>query len=122
MPATIITHAYGVIESIALLIFCAGSKRLATPQASFLLHPVATHFSKNTEFEASDLQTRLASLANDATTISNIIAETMQTSADNTLALMNAATRLTANDALAGGMIHEIRRDLYSEGEIVIID
>jgi ATP-dependent protease ClpP protease subunit len=42
LPLTVTTHNFGSVDSIAVVIFAAGQRRLSVPQARFLLHGVAT--------------------------------------------------------------------------------
>jgi len=37
IPVEVITHNYGSVDSIAAILFCAGSKRLCVPHARFNL-------------------------------------------------------------------------------------
>ena len=48
LPANIITHNFGNVDSIGLVLYCAGAKRLSVPQARFLLHGVNAQFTGNT--------------------------------------------------------------------------
>ena len=49
LPAEIITHNTGCIDSVANVIFLAGSKRIACPNSTFLFHGVYWDFSEATE-------------------------------------------------------------------------
>ena len=44
LPVTITTHNFGSVDSIGVILFCSGSKRLSVPQARFLLHGVSAGF------------------------------------------------------------------------------
>jgi ATP-dependent protease ClpP protease subunit len=39
-PIELVTHAMGEVASMGVVLFLAGDKRLASPEATFLLHPV----------------------------------------------------------------------------------
>ncbi len=38
IPLEIVTHNFGSADSIGVVLFCAGSRRLSVPHARFLLH------------------------------------------------------------------------------------
>ena len=40
IPAEVITHNFGSADSIATVLFCAGSRRFCVPHARFLLHGI----------------------------------------------------------------------------------
>ena len=44
LPATITTHNFGSVDSIGIVLYCAGSRRLSVPQARFLFHGVNVQF------------------------------------------------------------------------------
>jgi ATP-dependent protease ClpP protease subunit len=41
-PIELVTHTTGEIASMGVVLFLAGDKRLASPEATFLLHPIAS--------------------------------------------------------------------------------
>ena len=49
LPATITTHNFGSVDSIGVVLYCGGSKRLSVPQARFLLHGVSINFEAGLE-------------------------------------------------------------------------
>lgn len=44
LPVEITTHNFGSVDSIGIVLYCSGSKRLSVPQARFLLHGVSAQF------------------------------------------------------------------------------
>jgi ATP-dependent Clp protease protease subunit len=58
----VITHNFGMVDSIGGVIFCAGSKRLSVPHARFLVHPVAMTFPEKATVGGQALLERLNSL------------------------------------------------------------
>jgi ATP-dependent protease ClpP protease subunit len=50
LPASIATHNFGSVDSIGIVIYCAGSRRLSAPQARFLFHGVNIQFKGGAEF------------------------------------------------------------------------
>ena len=46
LPVKIVTHNFGSIDSIGVVLFCGGDRRLSVPQARFLLHGVSAGFQE----------------------------------------------------------------------------
>ena len=44
LPVSVTTHNFGSVDSIGVVLFCGGSKRLSVPEARFLLHGVSAGF------------------------------------------------------------------------------
>ena len=55
IPAEVETHNFGSAVSIALVLFCAGKKRLSVPHATFLLHGVQANFPQGAGLEEKQL-------------------------------------------------------------------
>ena len=62
LPATITTHNFGSVDSIGVVLYCGGSKRLSVPQARFLLHGVSSNFEQKVSLEDKQLDERLKGL------------------------------------------------------------
>src|SRR5690348_2301756 len=62
IPAEVITHNFGSVDSIANVIYCAGSTRYSVPHARFLLHGVTANFSQGAGLEEKQLLERLKGL------------------------------------------------------------
>ena len=62
IPAEVETHNFGSAVSIALVLFCAGKKRLSVPHATFLLHGVQANFPQGAGLEEKQLEERLKGL------------------------------------------------------------
>src|SRR5258708_2867624 len=52
LPVQITTHNIGQTDSIANVIFAAGSKRYANDHASFMFHGVSMHYEKSDLIES----------------------------------------------------------------------
>lgn len=46
IPVPVTTYNYGNVDSVATVVYCAGRRRLATPQCRFLIHGVTWTFSQ----------------------------------------------------------------------------
>ena len=73
LPVTITTHNFGSVDSIGVVLFCGGSRRLSVPQARFLLHGVSAGF-QNERLEEKQLEERLKGLRIDIENIAKVIA------------------------------------------------
>lgn len=119
LPATITTHNFGSVDSIGVVIFCGGSRRLSVPQARFLLHGVSASFQKE-RLEEKQLEERLKSLRIDIENIAKVIAEnTGKTIQDVTNAMLERTT-LNPDEAKAWSLVHEIKSELFEAGSEVI--
>jgi len=119
LPITITTHNFGSVDSIGVVLFCGGSKRFSVPQARFLLHGVSARF-QNESLEEKQLEERLKGLKIDVENIAKIIAaNTAKTVEDVTQAILDR-TILNPDEAMAWGLVHEIKSELFEGGSEVI--
>lgn len=119
VPATFTTHNFGMVDSVAAVMYCAGTKRLSVPQARFLIHGV-THEISQEKLEEKQLEERLKSLKMDEENIAKVIAaNTGKTTAD-VINAMHDRTALNAEDAKEWGLVHEIKSELFEVGSKVI--
>ena len=120
LPATITTHNFGSVDSIGIVLYCSGSKRLSVPQARFLLHGVNAQFRGNQNLEEKQLDERLKGLRIDIENIAKVIAaNTGKDVADVTNAMLERTT-LNPEEAQSWGLVHEIRSQLFEAGSEVI--
>lgn len=119
IPATITTHNFGSVDSIGVVLYCGGSKRLSVPQARFLLHGVSAGF-QNERLEEKQLEERLKGLRIDLENIAKVIAaNTGKTVQDVTDAMLERTT-LNPDEAKAWGLVHEIKSELFEARSDVI--
>ena len=119
LPVTITTHNLGSVDSIGVILFCSGSKRLSVPQARFLLHGVSAGF-QNERLEEKQLEERLKGLKIDIENIAKVIAaNTGRTVQDVTDAILERTT-LNPEEAKAWGLVDEIKIELFEAGSEVI--
>ena len=119
IPAKITTHNFGVADSMGLVLYCGGSKRLSVPQARFLLHGVAANFTK-VSLEEPQLEERLKSLRSDTRNIAEVMAVNTNKNFEEIKDAMLERTTLTAEEAKSWGLVHEIKSKLFEEGSEVI--
>jgi len=120
IPATITTHNFGSIDSIGVVLYCGGSKRLSVPQARFLLHGVSANFPQNTMLEEKQLEERLKELRIDTENIAKVIAANTGKSVKEVIDAMIERTTLNPEEAQAWGLVHEIKSELFVAGSEVI--
>ena len=119
LPVAVTTHNFGSVDSIGVVLFCGGSKRLSVPQARFLLHGVSAGF-QNERLEEKQLEERLKGLRIDIENIAKVIAaNTGKTVQDVTDAMLERTT-LNPDEAKAWGLVHEIKSELFETGSEVI--
>jgi ATP-dependent protease ClpP protease subunit len=116
VPAEIITHNFGSVDSIACVLFCAGSKRYSVPHARFLLHGVAMSFPQGGSLEEKQLEERLKGLKLDIENIARIIAAATNKSKDEIVQAMLDRTTLNPDQAKEFGLVHEIKTSLFEAG------
>ena len=62
LPVEVTTHNFGSVDSIGVVLYCGGAKRLSVPQARFLLHGVSANFPQGASLEEKQLEERLKGL------------------------------------------------------------
>jgi len=123
LPATITTHNFGSVDSVAVLLYCGGSKRLSVPQARFLLHAVKANFRQNESLEEEQLVERLKGLRIDIENIAKVIAANTGKSVRDVTDAMLERTTLNPEEAQSWGLVHEIKSELFeAESEVISIE
>jgi ATP-dependent protease ClpP protease subunit len=120
LPASIITHNFGSVDSIGIVLYCAGSTRLSVPQARFLFHGVNVQFRGEQNLDEKLLEERLKGLRIDMENIAKVIsANTGKSAKDVTDAMIERIT-LNPEEAQSWGLVHEIKSKLFEEGSEVV--
>jgi len=119
IPVNITTHNFGRIDSIGVVVFCGGSRRLSVPQARFLLHGVSSGF-RNERLEEKQLEERLKGLQNNVENIAKVIAANTSKSVQDIRDAILERTILNPEEAKAWGLVHEIKPELFETGSEVI--
>jgi ATP-dependent protease ClpP protease subunit len=120
LPACITTHNFGSVDSIGIVIYCAGSKRLSVPQARFLFHGVSAQFRGEQNLDEKLLEERLKGLRIDMENIAKVIAANTGKSAKEVTDAMFERITLNPEEAQSWGLVHEINSKLFEEGSEVI--
>ena len=120
LPAEITTHNFGSADSIGVVLFCGGSKRLSVPQARFLLHGVSANFPQGASLEEKQLEERLSGVRIDIENIAKVIAANTAKSTEEVSKALVDRTTLNPEQAKAWGLVHEIKTELFPAGSEVI--
>jgi ATP-dependent Clp protease protease subunit len=120
VPLEIITQNFGSVDSIGVVLFCAGSRRLSVPHARFLLHGVMANFAGPTSLEEKQLEERLKALQIDMGAIARIISNVTKKDPQTILNDMRNRTTLLGEQAVEYGLVDEIKPELYETGAEVI--
>ena len=120
LPATITTHNFGSVDSIGVVLYCGGSRRLSVPQARFLLHGVSINFEQGTNLEEKQLEEKLKGLRIDIENIAKVIAANTGKSVKDVTNAMLERTTLNPEEAKSWGLVHEIESELFEAGSEVI--
>jgi ATP-dependent Clp protease protease subunit len=120
LPASITTHNFGSVDSIGIVIYCAGSRRLSVPQARFLFHGVSAQFRGEQNLDEKLLEERLNGLRIDMENIAKVIAANTGKSAQDITAAMIDRITLNPEEARSWGLVHEIKSELFEDGSEVI--
>ena len=113
IPAEVVTHNFGSVDSIAAVLFCAGSQRLCVPHARFLLHGIGFDVNEKTRFDEKILDERLKGLKVDRENMSRVIADNTGKSLAEVERDILEGTVLNSRQALAYGLVHKIRAELF---------
>jgi ATP-dependent Clp protease protease subunit len=114
LPVNFTTHNFGLVDSIAATLYCAGRKRFCVPQARFLIHGVASQLQGN--LEEKQLEEVLKGMRSDAENIAKVIAENTGKTVKEVTAAMLERTTLNPDEAKKWGLVHDIRPDLVPSG------
>lgn len=120
IPAEVITHNFGSVDSIGVVLYCAGMRRYSVPHARFLLHGVQANFPQQASLEEKQLEERLKGLQIDIRNIARVIAANTGKSEGEVTRAMLDRTTLDPEGARAWGLVHEIKSDLFAKGEELI--
>jgi len=109
LPAKIITHNIGQTDSVANVIFAAGTTRYATENSSFLFHGVSMNLEKQ-----SLIESQLAELHKNAKRLRENIAAAFAAYTGLSIAateelMISGGTILTAAEAKEKSIINDIR-------------
>lgn len=112
IPIEVYTYNFGSVDSIGVILFCSGSRRLSVPHARFLMHGVKMNFNGQMALDEKELEEKLKALKIDQFNISKVIADTVGKQADEVEGHMNSRTTLNPQQAQEYGLVHEIKSQI----------
>jgi ATP-dependent Clp protease, protease subunit len=112
-PIEVFTYNFGSVDSIGVVMFCAGKRRFSVPHARFLIHGVRFNIGGNNSFDEKQLEEYLKGLQIDQRNIAQVIADTTEKPRDKVENDMNNRTTLNPDEAKAYGLVHEIKSELF---------
>ena len=120
LPAKVVTHNFGSVDSIGVVLFCAGSERRSVPQARFLLHGVSVGIQQGQRFEEKQLEETLKSLRIDLTNIARVVAANTGKDEKAVYDAMVERTTLDPEQAKTWGLVHSVQVELLSGDEELV--
>jgi ATP-dependent Clp protease protease subunit len=115
IPAEVITHNFGSVDSVATVMYCAGSKRYSVPQGEFLFHGLSLNFPPM-PLDQGIIEEQIKMANNQSETISKILTTCSNKKVDEIKSLMTARTVVTAEEAQKWGLVNEIQAKVAPGG------
>lgn len=112
IPIEVDTYNFGSVDSIGVVIYCAGLKRYTVPHSRFLIHGVKMNINGQLSVDEKQLEEFLKSLQIDQMNIAKVIADTTAKNIEQIEKDMHNRTTLNPDEAIAYGLTHEIKSDL----------
>ncbi len=112
-PIEVYTYNFGSVDSIGVVMYCAGSKRFCVPHARFLIHGVKMNFQRQASFDEFQIHEHLKSVRIDQKNIARVIADNTGKGADVIEKDMHDRKTLNPNEAKDYGLVNEIKSDLF---------
>lgn len=109
LPAKIVFHNVGNVDSIGNAIFLAGDERYACPHSTFMFHGVGMDIKAGTRLEQKFTQEVLSSIVADQKRISSVIVERTTLNEEQALDLFKEARTKDAAYAASVGIVSDIR-------------
>ena len=105
IPMEVVTHNFGTVDSIGVIIFCAGAQRFSVPHARFFLHPVGFELNGPVRADEHWLLERTQGLRIDQMNIARIIGETTGRDPNAVLADIGERRTLHPEEAQEYGLV-----------------
>jgi len=121
IPIETYTYNFGSVDSIGVIIFCAGKRRFSVPHARFLIHGVQFN-TQAAAFDEKKLDEHLKSVKIDQENIARVISDTTGKPLHSVEDDMNNRTTLTPQQAKDYGLVHDIQSNLFPvDAQLVVI-
>ena len=121
-PIEVFTYNFGSVDSIGVVIYCAGKRRFSVPHARFLIHGVRMNVHGNASFDEYQIHEHLKSIQIDQQNIARVIADTTSKPTHAIESDMHDRKTLNPVEAKDYGLVHEITSVLFpAEAEFIAI-
>jgi ATP-dependent Clp protease, protease subunit len=120
LPVAITTHNFGSVDSIGIVLYCAGLQRLSVPQARFLFRGVNVQFRGEQSLDEKLLEERLKGVRIDVENIAKVIAANTGKRAQDVTGAMLEGITMNPEEAKSWGLVHKIKSELFEAGSEVI--
>ncbi len=120
LPAKIIMHNIGIIDSIATVVFLAADERYSNKNSSFLFHGVGIDITQPMRFEEKNLKEQLIIIERDQKNIADIISERTKLREDDIREMFFRAKTKHSQEAQETGIIKEIKEAIIPEGGQIV--
>lgn len=121
-PIEIDTYNFGSVDSIGVILFCAGTKRFCVPHARFLIHGVRMNFAGQISMGEKELEEKVKSLKIDQSNIAKVIADTTGKEVKTVENDINNRITLNPEEAMEYKLVQEIKTHLFpANAELHII-
>ena len=106
------THVYAgnSVDSCAINVMLASSKRYSTGNSTFFFHHVVTSFDPEKRFSVGELKIEISKLQNDQDKIVEHISESTNTSVELIKSYINIGKIIGTKSALEINLIHEVKQ------------
>jgi ATP-dependent Clp protease, protease subunit len=122
LPIEINTYNFGSVDSIGVIIFCAGKKRYSVPHSRFLIHGVKFNINGQVSMDEKQIEEHLKSVKIDQQNIARVIADTSGKPMHKIEEDMHNRTTLNPQEAKDYGLVHEIKSELIPlDADLVVI-
>ena len=116
------TYNFGSVDSIGVVMFCAGTRRISVPHARFLIHPVQFRIQSQAAFDEKQLEEHLKGLKIDQQNIARVIADTTGKPLHKIEEDMIGRTTLTPDEAKDYGLVHDVTSALLpADAQLAVI-
>lgn len=121
LPIEVVTYNIGTVDSIGVIVYCAGKERISVPHARFFLHPIGMDVG-NLRVDEHWIKETQSSLRIDQANIAKIIASTTDKDADAVETDISERKSLLPDEAIQYGLVQELKTDLLpSEADLTPI-
>lgn len=112
IPVEVYTYNFGSVDSIGVVIYCAGKKRFSVPHSRFLIHGVKFNINGSASIDEKQLEEYLKGLQIDQRNIAKVIADNTNKTIEDIERDMHNRTTLNPDEAKIYGLTHEIKSEL----------